>query len=124
MSNPGDIGLPVLIVDDDPFIRDFLSDVLEDAGYTVLTAADGRAALALLRRQPVALVVTDLMMPYVNGIDLFRQLRAEPATAELPVIVMSAAYAGAQGTPFTTFLPKPFEIETLLEVIGRFYAAS
>lgn len=123
MANPDESGLPVLIVDDDPFIRDFLSDVLEDAGYPVLTAADGRAALQVLRRQPVALVVTDLMMPYVNGLDLFRQLRAEPATAELPIIAMSAAFAGAGQVPFTTFLPKPFEIASLLAVVQRYYSA-
>src|SRR5262245_50306827 len=83
--------LPVLIVDDDPVILTMLCDVLEEAGMAVLTARDGKVALALLQRTPVALVLTDLMMPYITGFQLAQRLRNNPALAGIPVVLMSAA---------------------------------
>jgi two-component system cell cycle response regulator len=83
-ASPALPALPILIVDDDPFMLDLLRDVLEAAGFVVLTAGDGKAALALLQHTPVALVLTDLMMPNVTGLQLAQQLWSNPETAAIP----------------------------------------
>src|SRR3954447_17561850 len=101
-------GLPVLIVDDDAVILTMLRDLVEDVGFTVLTARDGKAALALIQRTPVGLVLTDLMMPYVTGFQLAQHLRSNPATAAIPVLLMSAALPSHIADAFTAVIPKPF----------------
>src|SRR5690349_13203108 len=83
--------ISVLIVEDEPEILIMLRDVLEEAGFVVQTASDGNTALALLARVRVALVLTDLMMPGVTGVQLAHQVRGNPWTATIPVVLMSAA---------------------------------
>lgn len=103
----------VLIVDDERYIVDLLSDLLEDEGYTVLRAADGQAALDVLDRHQPDLVVTDVMMPRIDGVRLLSIIREQHK--DLPVILMSAAVTPRlAGVPF---LPKPFDIEDLLALI-------
>ncbi len=77
----------VLIVDDDPEIRDALSDFLEAAGFSLETAADGAEALAVLGRRPVACVLLDVMMPGLSGFEVSRRIRA---TSEVPILFLSA----------------------------------
>jgi two-component system, chemotaxis family, sensor kinase CheA len=83
---------PVILVAEDSFTaRELQRTILETAGYQVLTARDGREALDVLGREPaVALVVTDLEMPQVGGLDLTRAIRADPARSSLPVVVVTA----------------------------------
>jgi CheY-like chemotaxis protein len=78
----------VLIVDDDDETRELFSDVL-GSEFSTLEAADGAAALELLRRRPVDLVVTDVHMPAMNGAELLHAIRADPALERLPVIVQT-----------------------------------
>jgi CheY-like chemotaxis protein len=78
----------VLLVDDDPGIRDILGEALRLAGYRVVTAADGGEALAELERGPVDLIVADLFMPEVDGLELLRSLRRQGS--RMPVIAISA----------------------------------
>jgi CheY-like chemotaxis protein len=112
--------LPVLIVDDEPNILAMLRDVLEDAGFVVVTAHDGKAALALLAYTPVALVLTDLMMPEVTGLQLAQQLRSDPRTAAIPVLLMSAALPPHLADVFAAVLPKPFVLDDLLATLHQF----
>lgn len=103
----------ILIVDDERYIVDLLSDLLEDEGYRVLRAADGQAALDMLDRQVPDLVVADVMMPRIDGVRLVSIIREH--NKELPVILMSAAVTPRMdGVPF---LPKPFDIDDLLAMI-------
>jgi CheY-like chemotaxis protein len=81
---------PLLVVDDDPAIRDVLESVLAQDGWRVITAADGTEALAEVAREAPAAVVLDLMMPRVDGFEVLHRLRTEPSTADLPVIVVTA----------------------------------
>ncbi len=107
----------VLVVDDEPLIREFLAVALADAGFTVCAAEDGVAALAALRSiRPVA-VVTDLMMPRMDGWELCRRLRGAAETATIPLIVVSALQTKA--APGDAFLAKPFELDALLAVLRR-----
>jgi CheY-like chemotaxis protein len=80
----------ILIVDDDPSIRFVLRLILEHEGYEVIDAAQGQQALDMLGADPLPdLVVTDLMMPIVTGMELIQRLRAELRTAALPIVVVS-----------------------------------
>jgi CheY-like chemotaxis protein len=79
----------VLIVDDEPDVRDFLASVLEDAGFQVSTARDGNEALEQLRLGAPDLISTDLVMPGKSGIRLIHELRKNPTWARIPVLVVT-----------------------------------
>ena len=80
----------VLIVDDDPSIRTMLAYVFTDAGYDVIEAADGLEALEVLRTSPPALLVLDLMMPMVDGVELLRIRRADGLAEDTRVLILTA----------------------------------
>jgi DNA-binding response OmpR family regulator len=103
----------VLVVDDEPPIRELLEAVFEEAGYAVLTAQDGLAALAAVERQPPDLVLSDVTMPRLDGVALYRELRARGHL--VPVVLSSAAY-DTRHLPDVPFVAKPFELERLLAV--------
>jgi len=88
LRQPGDG--TVLIVDDDAALRDVLSSYLSQEGWRVATAEDGEHALALLEQEHPAAMVLDLMMPRVDGFEVLRAVRAQPATRDLPIIVVTA----------------------------------
>jgi len=77
----------ILVVDDEPSIREVVSIYLERAGYHVVVADDGQAALEALEKQPLDLVVLDLMLPEVDGLEITRQLRAK---GDIPIIMLTA----------------------------------
>ncbi len=81
---------PILVVEDDDALRETLAYNLRAEGYETLLAADGVVALELARRQAVALVILDVMLPRLDGLDVLRQLRARPDTASLPVLMLTA----------------------------------
>ncbi len=81
----------VLVVEDDAALRDLERRALERAGWRVLTAADGAAALAQMEREPPRLVVLDLLMPQLDGFAVVEQMRQRPAWQDIPVIVLTAA---------------------------------
>ncbi len=113
----------VLVVDDEEAVVEFVGSLLEDIGYRVLRAYDGRAALDVTRREHPDLVLTDIMMPIMNGLELCQQLHASPDTASIPVILMTAGRLSAGDCPGTLLLPKPFDLDTLEEVVGRLLSA-
>ena len=80
----------VLVADDDPDVRDVVVFKLEQSGYDVLVAEDGGAALELARSAIPDLVVLDVMMPRMTGLDVCRELRARQSTARIPVILLTA----------------------------------
>ena len=106
----------VLIVDDEPNIRGFLRMVLEDEGYRVETAGDGREALDKLRRNPPDAVLLDLMMPVVDGWSFLTSRRTLSAECRCPVLVMSAVggWGMARELGAAGFLAKPFDVDVLL----------
>ena len=109
----------ILVVDDDADIRATLAELLEDEGYRVGTAANGRDALAFLRDHPsTSLVLLDLMMPIMDGFGFLTAQRGDPAVSSIPVVVMTARGAlqpGAIDVP--DVLQKPLKIPQLLEAI-------
>ena len=117
-SVPG--ALPVLIVDDEANILALLREVLEEAGFLVLTAPNGSAALALLAQTSVALVLTDLMMPTVTGLQLAQQLHSDPRTVAIPVLAMTAAALPHRPDLFAMVISKPFDLDELVRIVRRF----
>jgi CheY-like chemotaxis protein len=79
----------ILVVDDESAQRSLLRRILERAGHEVSEAGDGAAALEAVRESPPDLVVTDMMMPVMDGAELIRRLRCEPATAAIPIMAAS-----------------------------------
>lgn len=107
----------ILVIDDEQAILDMLKEMLQDEGYTVLLAADGQGGLEQALDLQPDLILTDLMMPVMDGRMLCRHLRAEPRTTQIPLIGMSAAYRPRDGDAFDAVLAKPFDIDTVLELI-------
>ena len=86
----------ILVVEDDPSLRNMLRLVFEMAGYEVAEAAHGQAALELLHGPELPdIVTTDLMMPVMDGQEFIERLRSEPRTASIPIVVVSAAIDAA-----------------------------
>jgi two-component system alkaline phosphatase synthesis response regulator PhoP len=80
----------ILVVDDEPGIVQIARDYLERAGYRIVTAADGQHALRLARSEVPSLVVLDLMLPGMDGLDVTRAIRGDPATRSIPIIMLTA----------------------------------
>jgi DNA-binding response OmpR family regulator len=108
----------ILVVDDDPDIRMLLHLGLKNH-FEVEVAGDGRQALAAVERQPPDLIITDRMMPNLDGLGLVMELRRRPATADLPVIMLTALGGSDDATSgldagADDYLGKPFELPELL----------
>ncbi|MBD1871064.1 response regulator transcription factor [Oculatella sp. FACHB-28] len=114
--------LTILVADDDPGTRLSISDYLELSGYLVVSAEDGRKALAMVDQYQPHLIVTDITMPQMDGYELVRQVRRQPAFRLLPVIFLTARtntqerILGYQ-LGCDAYLPKPFDLEELGAVI-------
>jgi CheY-like chemotaxis protein len=111
---------PVLVVDDDPDIRETLRFVLEDAGYPVYTAENGKEALAILASQNrlPGLILLDLMMPVMSGEEMLKALKAVKALAQIPVTIVTAS--GAPMPPLATgLLKKPVDLDVLLRLVEK-----
>lgn len=115
----------VLVVDDDAAIRDMLTEVLEDSGYTVITAANGQDALMLLYQTmpPPRVILLDLMMPIMTGWAFREVQQVDQRLAEIPVIILSARTSlEHESIPMTAdaFLRKPVNIIHLLAIVEQY----
>jgi len=106
--------MTVLVVDDEQYIVDLLAELLEEEGYAVRRAYDGVAALESITIEPPDLVLSDVMMPRMDGLALVARLRERGFS--IPIILMSAAVTPR--TQDTTFVAKPFDIDHILGVIA------
>jgi len=118
----------VLVVDDDPIIVSLLQVNFEIEGYDVLTAIGGEAGLAQARSGNPDVVVLDVMMPGIDGLEVARRLREDPATRAIPVVMLSAKAQAADiqaGLEVADdYITKPFEPLELLERVGTLVARS
>jgi CheY-like chemotaxis protein len=105
----------VLVVDDEPDVRYLLRVTLERAGYGVVEAAHGEAALEQVRRSRPQLVVTDQMMPLMNGRELIELLRAGESTKAIPIVMISGTHAIQSGAD--AVLRKPFDPGDLIVLV-------
>ena len=119
----------VLVVDDDPSVRTLLEMVLEVEGFEVRCAADAEQALEMIAEKRPDVLLVDVMMPGRDGRALTRQLRTDPATKDLPIVICSGLaddpsqwQAWAAGA--NSFVPKPFDIDRLLSEMADAHAAA
>ncbi len=114
----------ILVVDDSAAVRQSVAYVLDQAGYEIVQAGDGADALTKLDGDPFALVVTDVNMPNMDGIELTRRIRAEEKYRFTPIVVLttesqaSKMDAGKEAGA-TGWIVKPFNSEKLLQVVKR-----
>lgn len=114
----------ILVVDDESHIRHVLALKLRNSGFAVDTAVDGEDALQQMVASPPDLVITDLQMPYINGIELCQALASREGTVDIPVIVLTArGYAlGDEAAGLANVrqvVSKPFSPRTILESVHR-----
>ncbi len=110
----------VLVVDDDPDVRSFLSTFLELEGYEVLTAANGAEALHSVAGQRPDIILLDLMMPVMDGWTCCRQLKANRYTSHLPIVIISASHdldGQLREVGASAYVAKPFDLDCLLTCI-------
>lgn len=114
-------GQRILIVDDEAAVADLIEAVLVGEGYTVAIARDGVQGILLARDWKPDLVLMDIMLPGIDGTTAIRRLKADPATADLPIVAMSAGRTirrqSNELTDADAALSKPFDIEALLAQI-------
>ncbi len=111
----------ILVVDDDPAIRQIVSEVLVEEGFAVTTAADGLQAIRRSADQPPALVILDMTLPLMNGYEVAAALRAAHGRA-LPILTITAdggAAAKAHRVGAFAYLRKPFDLDDLVAAVQR-----
>src|SRR5215204_3150014 len=106
----------VLVVDDDPSMVAVLQQLLGEEGFEVSSALDGREALNEITKLKPDLVVTDIMMPRLDGLAFAQKLREQGH--KTPVVLMSAVYDDID-VPGVRFIPKPFDIDQFVQVVHR-----
>jgi signal transduction histidine kinase/CheY-like chemotaxis protein len=111
----------ILVVDDDANIRSLLRQEFTEAGYSVRVASDGREALQLIREETPGLVVLDVMMPEMNGFDVAAVLKNDPATMDIPIIILSIVEDKERGFRIGVdrYLTKPIDTPTLFHEVGE-----
>jgi len=110
----------ILIAERDRNVRELQSHALETAGFVVAFAEDGETALAAVTAHPTVLVVTEILIPKLDGLTLCRSLRANHATSDIPVLVFSilSAAARAEEAGASAFLRKPFVASTFIATVS------
>lgn len=119
----------ILIIDDDPVIREFAAIVLSAAGYVTPQATGGIQGIEMALRSPPDVVLCDLLMPEIDGFGVLARLRAEPATAAVPFVFMTASKeSGDAHVGFMLgaddYLTKPLDGDQLVAVIARRLASA
>ena len=116
----------IVIVDDDPILTDVLRDVLSSAGYEVTVATSGFGVAGLVRRLNPSAVLLDLGLPFRPGTSVLADLKADPRTADVPVLVLSGmteALSDERRALASAVLTKPIDMSDLLDAIGQAVAA-
>ncbi len=115
----------ILVADDDKLMRAFLSDTLEYFGYTVILASDGEEALMKVRSEHPDLILLDIMMPKRNGIQVAQELKSDPTTSGIPIIIVTSlpGTPAAQVSRAEAYLQKPIRPEALLSQVWKLLPA-
>lgn len=116
--------MTVLIVDDNDTNRKLCGAILAGSGYRVREAANGAEALSAVRSKPPELILMDVQMPVLDGVETLKRLKADPATRGIPVVALTSyAMKGDRDKfmrdGFSDYISKPIDIDRFLEVVGR-----
>ena len=120
MMNQNNQTRKILVVDDDPVIRDMMADILEFEGYTISIARNGSEALQLLRSDEVYLVFLDIMMPVMSGRELCALIEADPRLRERHRIILMSAMDNleeAASLEVDAILQKPFVVDDVIDIL-------
>jgi CheY-like chemotaxis protein len=109
----------ILVVDDEEAVVEFVASLLEESDYHILRAYDGRSALELARSERPDLILSDIMMPIMDGIEFCQALRETAETANIPIILMTAGRSTNHACLGVTVLPKPFDLTTLEQTVAQ-----
>jgi CheY-like chemotaxis protein len=111
----------LVVIDDEPAITEVLRQVLEDEGYRVAVANNGQAGLRLIQEEQPDLVLSDVMMPGLGGIELARRVQRDPCLKGTPVILMSAGRGPGSDLEglCRAFVRKPFSIDAVVGVVSQ-----
>jgi two-component system, chemotaxis family, chemotaxis protein CheY len=114
----------ILTVDDSPSMRQMVALTLSQRGHKIIEACDGRDALAKIAAEPVHLIITDLNMPNMNGIELIQQARALPQTKFIPILMLTTETQAekkqaGRAAGATGWIVKPFTREQLTAVVDK-----
>ncbi len=114
----------ILVVEDHQDMIDLMQLVLEGEGFYVAIATDGEQAIEMLTQFRPAVVVTDLMMPKMTGVELIRHVKSKPELADIPIVAMSAARSGelreAKAAGAVEVLTKPLDFDRLVELLKHY----
>lgn len=110
----------VLVAETDPAFRRLLKYFLEEGGYAVVFADDGYVALDRIRLSKPGLLITEILLPHLDGLSLCRLLKGDPVTSDVPILVYSVldADARARGSGANAFMKKPIEKKRLMNLVG------
>lgn len=115
----------MLVVEDDQSLRVVIRMILENAGYEVSEARNGRAALESIQAETPDVILADMRMPIMNGIELVNHLRSDARTASIPVVLMSGLLTDSDESRLAdAIVAKPFEPADLLATITRLLSAA
>jgi DNA-binding response OmpR family regulator len=109
--------LDVLVADDEDYIANLLETLLREEGFTVHVSYNGRQSMAIIESQPIDLVISDLMMPYLSGDELIGYLETAKEIHDIPIILMSAVKKPRKLAPNISFIAKPFNIDEMLALV-------
>jgi two-component system, OmpR family, alkaline phosphatase synthesis response regulator PhoP len=111
----------ILVVEDELPIAEMVIAVLGYAGYKVVVVGNGQEALASLEDLRPDLILSDIMMPVMDGRELCKRLQAHPEHSSIPLVLMSAAHhpSNRDGCKYAAFIRKPFTVEELLEPVSK-----
>jgi CheY-like chemotaxis protein len=115
----------ILIIEDDPFSVELYTTLLEALGHTVISATDGEAGLAMARSEQPDVIICDVLLPKVEGIEVVHKLKADPFLKEIPIIAVTCLDSARdsdrmQAAGFDGYIPKPIEPRTFTRQIFRF----
>lgn len=120
--------MPLIVIAEDEFlVADVLAMMLEDAGYEVISAAHGKAALALVQEKRPSLLITDFMMPLMTGLELAQAMRADSELSHIPIILVSGAQGSigrANPDVFDAVLDKPYNEQKLIAAVNALLSKS
>jgi DNA-binding response OmpR family regulator len=109
-----------LVIEDDPSLRDYYRAALQHAGFAAVAVEDGLSALRWLEQDQPLAVVLDLALPRVSGLDVQQELRGNPITQQIPIVVVSGNDTSALNPDeFACILPKPVDADALIDAVQR-----
>jgi CheY-like chemotaxis protein len=114
----------ILIVEDEPDIREYISTFLEDNGYSTITAPDGQEGLQKARTEKPDLICLDIMMPKQSGTDFYRKLTKDEELGKIPIVVVSGAAGKHLAVPKpAAIIDKPVDTQKLLDTLSQLLSA-